>query len=168
MTQRGRMFAFLLRRLRQAAVMVFGIALVNFFFLRMIAGDAADTMAAEAGAADAEYLEHLRQQMGLDQPLLVQLGQFLWRLVQFDLGYSHRNGEEVAVLVLDRLPATLLLMGASISIAVVLGTIMGVVAARNVNRAVDSIISFVALVFYATPLFWIGLMSIVLFSVHLG
>jgi peptide/nickel transport system permease protein len=159
---------FLARRLGVALVIVVGIAVVNFFLLHLAPGDAADAIAGEAGTGDPEFLAALRRRMGLDQPLPVQLGYFLWRLASLDLGYSHRYGQSVAALILERLPATLLLMATSIALAVAGGVALGVTAARFAHGRLDRAISLAVLFLYATPVFWLGLMMILLFSVKLG
>jgi peptide/nickel transport system permease protein len=159
--------AFVLQRAGRILTTVIGIAVVNFFLLQLAPGDAAQVLATEAGSATAEYLAALRHQFGLDLPVLTQFGQYLLRLLNFDLGYSHRFGMTVWQLVLDRLPATLLLMGSSICFAVIVGSAFGAIAAYRVGRLSDTLISGVALLFYATPLFWVGLMLIVVFSVWL-
>ena len=158
---------FLARRLAQAVLIVLGIAVLNFFLLHLAPGDAADAMAGEAGNGDPAYLALLRQRYGLDQPLAVQLGRFLWRLASLDLGFSPRYGQSVAALILERLPATLLLMFTSITFAVLGGIALGVTAARFAHRAADRVISLFVLLLYATPVFWTGLMMILLFSVKL-
>lgn len=155
------------RRLAQLVGVVVGIAIVNFFLLRLAPGDAAQVLAGEAGAATPEYLAALRAQFGLDQPLWVQLYKYLWHLAQLDLGYSFRQGMPVLDLIAQRLPATLLLMGASIAFAVVLGAGLGVLAAGRAGRLLDTVISAAALLCFATPLFWIGLMLVLVFSVWL-
>ncbi|XYD12434.1 ABC transporter permease (plasmid) [Methylobacterium sp. NMS12] len=155
------------RRLGQIAFIVVGIAVVNFFLLRLAPGDAADVLAGEAGAATPEFMAALRHQFGLDQPLYVQLGKYLGNVLTLNLGYSFRQGMPVSRLILDRLPATALLMGASIAFAVIVGATLGFLAARRAGRPTDTIISVIALLFYATPVFWIGVMLIVVFSVWL-
>jgi peptide/nickel transport system permease protein len=159
---------FIGKRLVHAALTVLGIAIINFFLLQLAPGDAAEVLAGEAGTADAEYIAKLRSQFGLDRPLHEQLGAFLLRIVTLDLGYSFRYGADISTLIFDRLPATLLLMATSILIALIGGILLGVIAARNVNRTPDRLISLGALLFYATPPFWIGLMMILVFSVKLG
>jgi len=146
---------------------VVGIAIINFFLLQLAPGDAAQVLAGEAGSATPEYMAALRKQFGLDQPLYVQFGRYIGNVLTFDLGFSFRHGMKVSDLILGRLPATLLLMSASIGLAAILGVAAGFIAARNAGRLTDTIISSVALLFYATPVFWIGLMLIVVFSVWL-
>lgn len=160
--------AYIGRRIFYAVLTVFGIAIVNFLLLQLAPGDAAEALAGEAGTADPVYMENLRRQFGLDRPMIEQLGIFLWRLATLDLGHSVRFNQPIHALIMARLPATLLLMGVSIVMAVIGAIILGVIAARHVNRWPDRLISVGALLLYATPPFWIGLMMIVIFSVQLG
>jgi peptide/nickel transport system permease protein len=155
-------------RLLKSVPVILGIALVNFILLNMAPGDAADVMAGEAGAATPEYVAQLKAQFGLDQPVWMQFLHYLGRLAQFDLGFSFRHNQSVLSLIVDRLPATLLLMVTSIGLAFLAGSALGVLASRHVNRWLDGLISIAALLAYATPIFWIGLMLVVLFSVQLG
>ncbi|MFJ9535109.1 ABC transporter permease [Herbaspirillum sp. NPDC101396] len=155
------------RRLLQLVSVALGVTIINFFLLQLAPGDAAQVLAGEAGAATPEYMAALRAQFGLDQPLPVQFWKYLLNLAHFNLGYSFRHGMPVAQLIAERVPATLLLMGASILFAVVAGATLGAIAAYRAGRIADVVISTLALVFFATPLFWIGLMLVVVFSVWL-
>jgi peptide/nickel transport system permease protein len=159
---------FLSGRLVKGVLVLFAIALLNFFLIRAAPGDPAQVLAGEAGAADAQLLEQLRARFGLDQPLLTQLWIYLKGYATLDLGFSYRQQRPVLDLVLDRLPATLLLTGAAFIVSLVLGVVMGALAARRAGRWSDSLITTLSLVFYATPLFWIALMSQILFSLKLG
>lgn len=159
---------FVLRRLAQVVPTVLIIVVLNFLILHAAPGDVVDVLAGEAGAANPEYIAELRRRFGLDQPLIVQLGRYLLNTLTLDLGYSFRHNVPVLQLILGRLPATLLLMALSIATAISLGVVLGVTAARFVNRPVDGTIAVFALLCYATPTFWIGLMMIVLFSVKLA
>ncbi|RKK04984.1 ABC transporter permease subunit [Pseudoroseomonas wenyumeiae] len=163
----SRLPAYLAGRLVKAALVVLAIVVCNFFLIHAAPGDPASIIAGQSGAADAKFLEQLRAQFGLDQPLYVQLWLYLKGILTLDLGFSHRQQASVASLVLDRLPATLLLTGAAFIFAVVLGVTMGALAARRVGTWSDSVITVLALTFYATPLFWVGLMLVLLFSVTL-
>ena len=158
---------FLLRRLAQAVPTVLLILATNFTVLHAAPGDVVDVLAGEAGSASPEYVAELRARYGLDQPLLVQLGRYVLNTLRFDLGFSPRYGVPVSTLILARLPSTLLLMGISLMLAFTIGIALGVAAARNVGRPADGAISLLALLCYATPTFWIGLMMIVLFGVRL-
>ena len=169
MAARGRRVGrFLLRRAVQAAAQLALVAVLDFLLLHAAPGDAADAIAGEAGTGDPAFLANLRRQLGLDQPLPVQLLLYLGRLVRGDFGYSFRYGQSVAALILERLPATLLLMAASLVLAVAAGIVLGALSARFANTWIDRTVNLLTLFFYATPLFWFGLMAIVLFSVRLG
>ncbi|MFT7496611.1 MAG: peptide/nickel transport system permease protein [Urechidicola sp.] len=159
---------YVLKRLIQSIPVVIAILVINFFLLHMAEGDAADVLAGEAGSATPEYMEQLREKFGLDKPLPVQLAVYLKNVLSFDLGYSFRHGMPVIDLVMDRFVPTLLLMVSTIVIAVGLGIILGLIAASGLNTWRDNLISVFALITYATPLFWIGLMMIVMFSLKLG
>ncbi len=163
-TQRTR---YVLKRLLQAIPVVVAIVVVNFFLLQLAEGDAADVLAGEAGSATPEYMAQLREKFGLDKPVPVQLAIYMKNVLSFDLGYSFRHDMPVAKLVLDRLVPTLLLMVSTIMLAVGFGIVLGLFAASSLNTWRDNVISFFALLCYATPLFWVGLMMIVVFSLKL-
>ncbi len=135
---------------------------------KLVPGDAVDVIAGEAGAATPEYMQQLRELYGLDKPVYMQLISYITQLMQFDLGYSFRYNMPVSELLLDRLLSTLLLMGVALFLAILLGNILGILSARKINGWFDSIVAVLALVAFATPLFWSGLMAIILFSATLG
>ena len=157
-----------LSRLLRSIAIVVAIAALNFVIVHLAPGDVADVMAGESGAASPEYVADLKQRFGLDQPLIVQFFVYMGRMAHLDLGYSFRFGRPVASLIFERLPATLILAIPTLILAFIMGSVLGVVASRRVGTWRDAIISVGALVFYATPLFWIGLMLIILFGVKLG
>ncbi len=165
---RGGLGRFLLRRFGLAIVQIVCVAVIDFALLHAAPGDAADAIAGEAGTGDPGYVANLRRQLGLDRPLPVQLGLYLWRLAHGDFGFSFRYGQSVASLIFERLPATLLLMGGSLALAVGAGIVLGSLAARFAHGWIDRTITLITLFFYATPLFWFGLMMIVVFAVKLG
>lgn len=159
---------FLTGRLAKGLLTLLAIAVLNFFLIRAAPGDPAQVLAGEAGAADALLLEQLRVRFGLDQPIMTQLWIYLKGYLSLDLGFSYRQQQPVLDLILARLPATLLLTGAAFAVSLALGVVMGALAARRAGRWQDSAITTLALVFYATPLFWIALMSQIVFSLKLG
>jgi peptide/nickel transport system permease protein len=161
----------LLMALRRAAssLPTLLILLVGLFLLLQLApGDTVDALVAQMGGGDPTMIEELRRFYGLDVSVAVQLGRYLWRLVQLDLGFSAIYGKPVATVILERLPATLLLMGSALSFAFAAGMVLGVIAARRANGWPDTLVSTLGLIFYATPPFWFGLMGIVVFAVRLG
>ena len=168
MSLAARRARYVLRRLLQAVPVVLAIVVVNFLLLQLAEGDAVDVLAGEAGSATPEYMAQLRAKFGLDQPLIVQLAVYVKNMLTFDLGFSFRHDMPVSELVFDRLLPTLLLMVCTILIAVGFGIVLGLLAASGLNTWRDNLISVFALVSYATPLFWVGLMMIVVFSLRLG
>lgn len=162
------MLRFILRRIAQLVPVLLAIATLNFLLLHLAPGDAADIIAGQTGHATTELLAQLRKDFGLDQPVWRQYLIYIGKLVRLDLGYSFVYQVPVAQLILERLPATLLLMITSLALAVGLGVTLGVVASRHRGRPLDSIVSVGALVVYATPVFWLGLMLIVFFSIKVG
>lgn len=155
-------------RLIKGVIVLFAIAVLNFFLIRAAPGDPAMVLAGQAGEADAVLLAQLRERFGLDQPLLHQLWIYLKGYATLDLGFSYRQEQPVLTLILDRLPATLILTGTAFLISLVLGVLLGALAARRAGRWSDSLITTVALIFYATPLFWVALMSQIVFALKLG
>lgn len=156
------------RRLLLALPTLLVIVVLNFGLLHLAPGDAADVLAGEAGSATPEYMVQLRQKFGLDQPVHVQLARYIGNMARLDLGYSFRHNQPVARLIFDRLGPTLLLMVSVLLLAVGVGVAMGAIAARHLNRWQDNVISLVAVLTYATPVFWAGLMLVVLLSIKLG
>ncbi|WP_377845408.1 ABC transporter permease [Bosea sp. UC22_33] len=147
---------------------VLGIAVLNFALLHMAPGDAADIIAAQSGGATTEFVAELRRSFGLDRPLWQQFFIYLGKLLTFDLGVSHVQQRPVLSLIAELAPATVLLMMTAILVATLLGMLFGTIAAMRHRKWLDSIISVLALLAYATPQFWLGLMLIVFFSVTLG
>jgi peptide/nickel transport system permease protein len=164
MNRSSKILRYVAKRLIQAIPIILAIIVMNFFLLNMAEGDAVDVLAGEAGSATPEYMAELRAKFGLDKPLPIQLLVYLKNVVALDLGYSFRHDMPVTELIIDRFWPTLLLMACTIVLAVTCGIVLGLYAAVNLNTWKDSLVSVVALITYATPLFWVGLMMIILFS----
>lgn len=158
---------FMLTRIVQGLLALLLIATVNFLLIRAAPGDPVSVLAGEAGATDAQFVAQLRQEFGLDQPLSTQLTRYLGHVVQGDLGFSYRQQQPVLQLILDRLPATLLLTGSAFALSLLFGIGLGAMASRRVGTWVDSAITVVALVFYATPLYWLAMMAVLVFTVQM-
>ncbi|GAV34333.1 Oligopeptide transport system permease protein oppB (plasmid) [Roseomonas mucosa] len=159
---------FLAQRLLKLVLLTFALVVVNFLLIHAAPGDPASVMAGQSGAADERYLAQLREQFGLDRPLAEQLWIYVSRVATLDLGVSHRMQRPVADLILERLPATLLLSVTAFAFAVAAGIAMGAAAARRAGTVWDSLITALSMVFYCTPLFWTGLLLVLLFSVTLN
>ncbi|HEY8335111.1 MAG TPA: ABC transporter permease [Tardiphaga sp.] len=162
------MLSFVAQRIVKGVIVLFAIIVLNFFLIRLAPGDPAVVMAGEAGASDPLFVAQLREKFSLDRPLPEQLFKYVKGVASLDLGFSFRQQEPVAKLIAERLPATLLLTLTAFAISLALGILFGTLAARFAGTWADSAITVAALIFYATPIFWIALMSILLFSVTLG
>ncbi len=158
---------FLLRRLLQALAVLLLIAVMNFLLVRAAPGDPATVLAGESGAADETFLAQLRERFDLDRPLPQQLATYLGQLARGDLGTSYRQQAPVLDLILERLPATLLMTGAAFVLSLVFGVALGVWASTRVGTWKDTAIGVFATLFYATPLYWLALIGVLVFAVHL-
>jgi len=161
------MLSFVAQRVVKGVIVLLAIIVLNFFLIRLAPGDPAVVMAGEAGASDQIFVAQLREKFGLDRPLPEQLFRYVKGIASFDLGFSFRQQAPVSKLILDRLPATLLLTMSAFAISLLLGILLGGIAARFAGTWADTAIMAAALLFYATPLFWLALMAILLFSVTL-
>ena len=163
-----RFAGFLLARLVKMVAIVLAIIVANFLLIHAAPGDPASVMAGQSGAADPQFIEQLRHEFGLDKPLSTQLWIYVSAVARGDLGISHRQQRTVLSLIAERLPATLLLTGVAFAFALASGVALGAAAARRAGTWADSAITVLALGFYATPIFWVGLMLVLVFSVWLG
>jgi len=157
--------AYVLRRLAFALPTLLGVTVVVFALIRLVPGDPARLVLGLQ--ASEEEVQRLRVQLGLDQPLPVQYARFLVRLVQGDLGRSVVTGEPVAREIAARLPATVQLAVASTLVATAGGVAAGVVSATRQYSWLDYLVMTVTLAGISLPVFWLGLMLMLLFSVHL-
>lgn len=162
------LIAVIIRTALQVVPTFIGILAIMFLILKAIPGDAVDVLAGESGGASAASMALMREQYGLNLPAWQQFLNWSGQLVQGNLGYSLRFNTPVTTLILSRLPATLLLMIAAQCVALIMGVLFGVIMALFVGRWPDRLLSLVSLLLYSLPGFWIGLMLLVLFSVHLG
>ncbi len=159
-----RLLRSLLARLANAAGLLLAVVVLNFLLIHLAPGDPAQVIAGEMGGASPEVLAGIRAAYGLDLPLPVQLGRYLLRALHADLGYSFYFSQPVASLILQRLPATALLMGAALSFASLAGTLLGVTAAQRPGGATSLAVTLIAVAGYAMPVFWSGLMLLLLFA----
>lgn len=158
---------FLARRLVQGVATLLIIAVVNFVLIRMAPGDPAMVMAGEAGAGDELFLRQLRERFDLDRPMPAQLASYLGHLLRGDLGDSYRQQQPVLDLILERLPATLALTGSALVLSLLAGVSLGVWASARVGTWKDSAVSALATLFYATPLYWLALLAVLVFALWL-
>ncbi len=151
-------------RLLHAAALVLAVLVLNFLLIHLAPGDPADVIAGEMGGATAEVLARIRTMYGLDQPLPVQLARYLGRVLTGDLGYSFYFNRPVAGLVLERMAVTALLVVSAILAAMVIGTWLGVLAARWPRGVVGPTVTLLAVIGFAAPVFWTGLMLLLAFA----
>ena len=158
--------AYVARRLMAAVLILFGISLVTFLLLYLLPADPARQIAGRS--ASTQTVASIRAQLGLDQPLPVQYGRYLGRLVQGDLGRSYLQRAEVSELIASRLPASLVLMAAGIAAELVIGLGMGIAAALQRGRPADQALMVTSFVFVSAPQFVVGILLLYVFAVRLG
>jgi len=154
----------LLSRLLQGLALVLAVVVLNFLLVHAAPGDPVETIAGASGGMSDELKAQLRSQYGLDQPLPVQLGIYLGKIVQGDLGFSYFFNLPVAGLIAERIPATLLLVVSAVLAAFVIGTTLGVLSARKPNGLLSQTITVLSLVGFAAPVFWTGIMLVILLA----
>jgi peptide/nickel transport system permease protein len=153
-------------RLIQAVPLLLLVSLISFGLLHVVPGDPAELMAGMGATPD--MVAQVRHNLGLDQPLHVQLGLFYLHLAQGDLGRSFVLGQPVTSAILQRAPASISIGAYSMVLTIFFGLITGIAAAVRHNRWTDQVVTVVALLGVSMPNFWLALVMIVLFSVHLG
>jgi peptide/nickel transport system permease protein len=156
---------FIVKRLAYAVISLLLLSLTIFLFVRLT-GDPA-VLLVEPGASKAD-LEAIHAQLGLDRPLWVQYGQFMWSLAHGNLGNSFYYRTPVLELYLSRLPYSLLLATAAMIFSLLVGIPSGILAAVRVNQFWDSAGKIFSLLGLSLPSFWVGLVMILFFSVYLG
>jgi peptide/nickel transport system permease protein len=159
------MLQYVIKRLLSTIPVLFGISLLLFFMLRMLPGDPAQVLAGQM--ASQEDIKIIRHQLGLDRPIFVQYGLFLSRLAKLDLGRSARTQNPVIKEIWARLPNTVLLAVTAITLACLFGIPAGIISAVRPYTWIDYLFTSMALFGISMPVFWLGLMLIVIFSLVL-
>ena len=160
------MWGYLVRRIGEALLILFGISLVTFVLLYLVPADPARQIAGRS--ATAETVANIRAQLGLDQPFYVQYGRYLGNLLQGDLGRSYLQRTEVTELIAARMPATLLLMAAAIVVELIIGLTIGAVAALKRNRPIDHGLMVFSFVTISAQQFVVGILLLYVFAVKLA
>ena len=151
-------------RLAQGLALVLAVVVLNFVLVHAAPGDPVETIAGASGGMDEKLQAELRAKYGLDQPVPVQLGIYLGKVVRGDLGYSYFFNLPVSDLILERVPATLLLVLTSVLTAFLIGTTLGVLSSRKPNGWLSQLINVMSLVGFAAPVFWMGMLLIILLA----
>lgn len=162
------MIVFLSRRLLMTIPTLFGVALIVFLLMRAIPGDVVTQLIGVGEDVSPERMDELRRIFGLDLPVHVQFWQWLTAALQGDLGSSLRTGRSIATDLMLRFPATVQLSAMSLGIALMLALPIGIVAARHRGRWPDYLGSAFVLIGLSVPGFFLGILLILLFSLHLG
>jgi len=157
---------YLLQRLLYTVPLLLGAVTIVFVLVHLAPGSPVDYIIGDAGA-DKAMIARLTAEMGLDQPLHVQLLRYLWQVASGNLGYSFASNASVLDLILDRLPATLLLMGSQLVFSIALGIGLGLLSVRRPNASLDNTITVFSLASFAIPIFWLGQLLILGFGYYL-
>ncbi|MCC3303349.1 ABC transporter permease [Sneathiella sp. HT1-7] len=152
------------RRLLHAFLLILAVLVLNFLLIHMAPGDPADVIAGEMGGATEEMLADIRKTYGLDKPVYVQLGVYLSRALQGDLGQSFFYNAPVLDLVVSRAGPTILLVATALLFAIFVGTFLGVLASHKPKGIVSGLVTLVSVIGYSAPIFWTGMMLVILFA----
>jgi peptide/nickel transport system permease protein len=161
------MISFILRRLLHALPLLLAVVVLNFLLIAFTPGDPILLLVGDF-PAPPEYLEQMRREYGLDQPVWVQLWRYLAKVVQGDFGFSFAAQQPVATLIVERLGVTLELTLTALVFASVGGMVLGVAAARMRGRWPDTAIQTASSAGYSIPDFWLGQLLILTFAIGLG
>lgn len=159
------MVQYIAGRLAQAIIVLLGVSAVVFFALFLTGDPAVLMMPPDASRAE---LDAFRKAMGFDDPMVVQYGRYLWRALHGDLGSSLRFQQSALSLVFERLPATVLLALSALCWSTLVGALAGIVGALKRGTYVDFGVRLIALLGQAIPVFWLGLLLMLVFSLYLG
>ena len=160
------MTKYILKRLLILIPTLLGVSFIVFLLLYLSPGDAA--LAVAGPDATKEAVDSIRESLGLNKPFIVQYGNYLKNLIfHFDLGTSYHSGRPVTDTLIKVFPTTLKLAGGALFIAIIIGIIFGVIAALKKNTFIDSIITAFGMIGLAMPIFWSGLLLIIVFSTKL-
>lgn len=160
------MTKYILKRLLILIPTLLGVSFIVFLLLYLSPGDAA--LAAAGPNATKEAVDSIRESLGLNEPFIVQYGNYLKNLIfHFDLGTSYHSGRSVSEALLRVFPTTIKLAGGALIIAIIFGITFGVIAALKKNTFIDSMITALGMVGLAMPIFWSGLLLIIVFSTKL-
>jgi len=157
--------SFILKRALTSLFIIISIITIAFFMINLAPGDPAVLLAGEA--ATPEYIENVRKVYGLDRPLIDRYIIYMTSFFKGEWGYSMSYQMPVINAILSRLPQTLLLVGIALMLGILVGIYVGVISAERANSIVDVCLSSLTLLFYSLPVFWLGMMLILVFSIYI-
>jgi peptide/nickel transport system permease protein len=159
------LLVFIIRRLTQYIPMILAVIIVTFLLVRLAPGDPTYILVGEVG--DESFVRATRERLGLDKPLYEQFVIYISNVFRGDLGYSYLRSEPVAKLIVERIPATLLLVLTAMFISALIGIIVGTIAAAK-RGAADLTLSTLSIVGISIPYFWLAQIILIIFAVWLG
>ncbi|MFZ7942261.1 MULTISPECIES: nickel ABC transporter permease [Bacillaceae] len=157
---------YIIRRLFDLLPTIFVVAVIVFIITRLIPGDPASVMLGPQ--ASVEDIQALRQELGLNDPIYVQFFHYIGDLLRGNFGVSLTYNEPIVQLILDRFPNTLILAASALIIALAVGVPAGIISASKQNSLLDYTVMLVSLIGVSMPIFWLGVMLVLYFSVNLG
>ena len=157
----------IIQRILLGFFLLIAVIVLNFLLLQLAPGDVVDAMLAEGGGGDPVLAAKLRAAYGLDQPVYIQLFKYLGQVLTGDLGYSFYYDDSVSALILGHLPTTLMLTLSALGVAVGVGTLFGVYAAIKPRGIFSNFVTVFSLLGYATPVFWLGMIILLVFARYL-
>lgn len=160
------MFTHIVRKLLYTIPVVWGVVTLVFILMAVVPGDPARLMLGQRG--DPQTLERIRKDLGLDLPLTQQYTKFLKELVRGDLGMSYRNNQKVSSAIMERFSATMRLSLWAMAIAIVVGLSAGILSAAKHNTVFDYVAMVIAVTGVSAPVFWVGLLLLLVFAYNLG
>ncbi len=160
------MWKYILKRIVYLIPVLIGVTLIVYLILGFAPGDPAKTILGEQ--AEPEAIEALREELGLNDHILIQYKNYILRLIQGDLGLSYKFNKSVEMLIASRLPTTIKLSVTAIVIAVIFSIPLGIIAAVKQNTWIDGTAMLIALIGVSIPIFWLGQLLLLAFSLKLG
>lgn len=152
------------RRIFYSLLLLLAVVVLNFLLLHIAPGDPVETLVGQMGGATPELIAQLKASYGLDRSIPAQLMTHILRMARGDLGMSFAYDLPVVTLIMGRLPATLILVMTALILAIVTGTFLGIIAAQRPKSLFSGFVTVISLASYAAPVFWTGIMLLILFS----
>ncbi len=159
------MLSYVIRRLILAIPVLLGISLITFVLLNIVPGDPVVEMVGKQ--ADQATIERIRKQLGLDDPVIVQFGRFVFNAMRGDLGRSFKTNQPVMKMIMDTFPTTVKLALSSASVAIVVGILVGIISAIKQDTVFDHSARIIALAGISAPVFWVAVIFQLIFGLNL-
>ncbi|MDF1791208.1 MAG: ABC transporter permease [Thalassobaculaceae bacterium] len=154
-----------LRKAANAVALLLAVLVLNFTMIHLAPGDPVETLVGEMGGATPALIEDLRRSMGLDQPLYIQIGLYVGNVLRGDFGHSYYYDQPVLTLIGARIGPTLLLVTTALFAATMIGTVLGVFSAQRRSSWLSHLVTVLSLAGFSAPVFWVGIMLILVLSV---